>query len=423
MLSKNITLIITGLFAFSMPLSTKVANYLLLVLLIFLVGKEVSDKGIKQVYKNFEYKELFRSTFVLYLLIILGLFYTTQLSLGLYLLKHYIFYFLIPIVFILLDTSALKNIKNTSSKWFVLGATLSSSILLINNFIKFFLINEKDILWFNLFNYEYTYHEFTSLLNFHPTFLGIYIVFAFVLVNECKEMFTKNISFIVKTLLLLCLVFLNSRSSYLLFFTYAMYCFYGFYKIVFINKKKKKFFLISILAIFSAISIFIYIMKDTYIYDRIVRQVEWELTQNKGTSYDGVYSNDSRMSRWKALLDVAAEKPLLGYGSGSQSEVVLIAYEKHGLEYAYKFKYDPHNYYIFVLIEHGIIGVLIYLILFMFNMIYFIVKRNVLAIILVFILLITSLFDSILYITPAIIFFTFFINLFYFLNRKEIIIN
>lgn len=406
----------TGLFAFVLPLSTKISNYLLLILLVTIgVNYGMNRKGSMS-FKRVNWQYLFQTTLIIVCIAMIGLFYTSNIAEGLNLLKHDIYFLLVPLVFMWLDLSILTKIRKTSSIYFVLGSVLSALILLLNNFYRF-----SEYVYFNsfdlkvLFSYEFTYHEFAALLSFHPTVLGLYCTFAFVILNENKSYFKINVCIAFKVILLVCLLFLNSRTAFLFFCIYIVYYLINLYKLSSLNKKL----FFRTVVIFSLVGILsIVLLKNTYIYKRLLEQVTWELTENKGTSYDGVYSNDSRMSRWKAIVDKSTEKPFLGFGTGMQGQEVLKAYEEHDLQYALKYKYDPHNFYLFILIEYGIVGLFLFVFLLLYQLIFYIKIDDVAFVFMLFIV-IGCIFDSILYLTAIILLFAFFSNLYFFENKNK----
>lgn len=414
----NLVLFFTSVFAFALPLSTRSANYLLLVLLFVITLYCYTNKDFVFSSINTKISLLFQTSIVIILFLVFGLIYSNNIYEGLNLIKHDMFFILVPLVFMWLRPSLLIKIREKSIIFFVLGSFVSAVFLLINNFIKLINYSITSTLDFKvLFSYEFTYHEFASFLGFHPTMLGLYFVFAFVLLNENKKIVNNRLLYFLNITLIVCLVFLNSRAAFLFLGMYFFYYLVSLYRKSSFNKKVLGRIVGCIVAL---VLVSIVVFKDTYIYNRLLGQVVWELTENKGTTYDGVYSNDSRMSRWKAIVEKSSEAPIIGFGTGMQGEVVLQAYEEHNLLYALKHKYDPHNYYLFVLIENGIIGLFLFFYFLIYQIFYYFKKKDICAFFLLLFIVVGCVFDSILYITPCILLVAFFSNLFFFQNKTNI---
>lgn len=412
---ESIIILLTSVFAFALPLSTKYSNYLLLVLLLCVFISGIKSNSYRSVTVKNWVSALFQTTFVVFLFLCLGLFYSENVDIGLRLIKHDIYFLLVPLVFIGQNTSVLSKIRKNGFVYFVMGSVLSAIILLVNNFIKFYLFwLQNSVGLGELFSYEFTYHKFARLLDFHPTILGLYYSFALVVLVESKSYFTKRTRVCFESILLLSLIFINSRTAFLFLGIYGLYILVK--RLIGANNRSL---FLGKLAMFLAIfvAVFFIVLKDTYVYNRLWEQVGWELSENKGTSYDGVYSNDSRMSRWKAIIGKSTEQPFLGFGTGMQKEVVLKSYGDNDLQFALKHEYDPHNYYLYILIENGILGLILFVSFLVYQLYIYCREKDICAVFLMIFIMVGCIFDSILYLTPCILLFTFFSNLFYVQNK------
>jgi len=413
----NTTIVLlTSIFAFVLPLSTKISNYLLLVVLLFVFVLGIKNNTYRCIKSKKWFVSIFQTTLVIFFILLFCLLYSSNIDIGLRLIKHDVYFLLVPLAFIGQQNDILSKVRKSSFVYFVLGSVLSSIVLLVNNFIKFYVFSiQHSVNLGTLFSYEFTYHKYASLLDFHPTVLGLYYSFALVLLLEAKGFFSKKAKIYLVGILVLSLLFINSRTAFLFLGIYCIYLlFSSFYK----AKNKVSFLSKLSLVLIVFVSVFFIILKDTYIYNRLWEQIGWELTENKGTSYDGVYSNDSRMSRWKAIIKTSTEQPLLGFGTGMQKEIVLNSYAENDLQFALKYEYDPHNYYLYILIENGIIGVILFVFMLLYQGYIYWKTKDLCAVFLIIFIMIGCFFDSILYLTPCILFFSFFSNLFYFQNKS-----
>jgi O-antigen ligase len=78
-----------------------------------------------------------------------------------------------------------------------------------------------------------------------------------------------------------------------------------------------------------------------------------ELTNPKEVHFHGTSTLEGRINYWKKTLPLIIEKPIIGHGIGSNANIT----EKH-----FGKSHKPHNDYILVSIEMGILGLLTYLI-------------------------------------------------------------
>lgn len=420
MIEKKIVLTASALFCFLMPISTKLANIGIILFIISMVWYIVKSKLYKSISLDKIVSLLFNTTAIIVLLLAIGLLYTEDFSNGVKYFENYSSYLIIPLLFSFVGGSLLIEIKNVAYRFFVFGSVVSSLILLLNNFIKYFLSKGNFTIGTDLFGYFYTYHEFTSLLHFHPTLLGVYLVFALIVLHEFQDNFLKRFKYLFSIIIFTCLVFLNSRSPFLTFSLYLLFCFIRLVKQnLYYNKGRLRIFYMFIATI--AISVIVLLsFRKTYIYQRFSSQLVWELTENKGTSYNGVFSNDSRVSRWKALFNKAMDRPAFGYGAGSEDRIVLEAYEKYDLQYALKSKYGSHNQYLSFLLEYGFLGIILFT-----YFVYMQVRKanraeNTISLLLISLIFIACFFDSILYLNTCVIFVAFFFNLNYFKNSFDL---
>jgi O-antigen ligase len=392
-----------------LSMNTKIANVLLLI-----IGVLVTIDAIRRKAKScFTVKNVFNTTIFIVLLLLIGLIFTDDIGSTFKYFERYCSYLIIPILFSFLSLDQLIDLKKYSFRGLVTGSVLASLMLLCANFYKYFQFKQAFVFESDLFSYEFTYHEFASFLDIHPTFLGLYFVFAIVILNEYKIGINKVISFIANSILIVCLIFLNSRVPFLVFGIYLAGSFLrALYKLF--CKRELSLKQVS-LKVIPAIAILICVVigfKDTYIYKRMSGQLVWELSENRGTTYDGVYSNDSRVSRWKVLIEKSFEKPLFGYGTGTEDRVSLEAYEEGGLKHALENRYGPHNQYISFLLEFGLLGLLVFSFYLGINLLNEIRQRNFVSTLFIVFMTVSYFFDSLMYLNAGVIFFAFFANLF-----------
>ena len=221
-MGKKLFLGATGLFCFLLPLSTKFANIGIALLMISVVFYLIENRK-SGLTKSVSWLSILTQTtaFILVLLTI-GLIYTDYFSKAIKYYENFNSYLVLPVLFTFVPKSVLLDSKKVAFRFFLLGAITCSLILLGNNFYTYFM--ERGFTFdSNLFGPQYTYVRFASLLKLHPTMIGIYLVFALVILNEVKSLFNKNLRIIGSIILGVCLVFMNSRVPFLILGVYLMF--------------------------------------------------------------------------------------------------------------------------------------------------------------------------------------------------------
>jgi len=415
---KKAILITAFLFAFFLPINTKFANGCLIAFAIFSIIISYKDYQSNKKIKIIRFV-LQTTTFVVVLLL-LGLLVTDDVGFALKYFERYSSYLLLPVFLYVLQLSVLNKIKVEAFRGLVAGTLLSSVILLVVNFKHYFEYKNGFSVDTDLFSYHFTYHEFAEILGFHPTFLGMYFVFSLVLIYEFFK--GKNILFLkigASVILITALLFLNSRVPFLLFFIYLGVLSIRWLRKCWNSENGFKKIILSVFCFSILLGVITYSLKNTYIYQRMTNQLVWELTENKGTSFDGVYSSDSRISRWKAIIIKSMERPLFGFGSASEDRVVLDVYRDNNLQYALANKYGPHNQYFSFLLEYGLIGFFLFCYYLGINIFNQLKQKNTIFCLFFIFVAVACIFDSLMYINAGVIFFAFFGNLFTIINWKK----
>ncbi|MHC5362105.1 O-antigen ligase family protein [Myroides sp. LJL110] len=408
-MGKKLIFSTTGLFCFLLPLSTKWANIGIALLFVSLLFYIIENRK-KGIHKSISWLSILTKTtgFIIVLLTI-GLLYTDYFFKAIKYYENFNSYLLLPILFAFIPKDVLEHTKQIALRYFALGTISCSLLLLSNNFYTYFIEKGGFIIDRALFSPSYTYISFASFLNFHPTMIGIYLVFGLVIVNEVKTLFNKQLRIVFSTVLVMCLVFMNSRVPFLILGIYLIFKACLFIYLVFKTKMGYTILLKHSVITLGVLLIISYSIKGTYIERRLAR-VSWDLSQDKGSHRKA----ESRLTRWTAVLDIALETPLIGNGSLSKDGMALKAYEKHDLQYSYKHQFTPHNQFLTFFLEYGIFGLGLFFLFLINQLISAFKSRDVVWGALITFIGIACLFDDILYLNIIVIFLTFFSNLFFF---------
>ena len=385
-------------FSFFLSIKTTISNFFLILILISLIAQFFIQK------RKIFFKEIIFSLLPIFIFSLISLFWSSNVTDGLLLLKRQSVFVLVPLCFVLIPKEDIKEYLKYSFYGLLTGSVIISTFLLIHTGIK--ITNLKYLTIHRIFSSKLTNHGYLSrLINIHPSYFGMYNVFSIAIVLFYKIKIKKIIKFIIIIILMLNLLFLNSRVQFFLLFIILLL------KIILIKSKKIKLFYFFLLVIFSSFGI--YILRNTYIVKKIAVGTLWEISENRGTyNTTKKFKSDSRMARWKAILKEVPKNIILGNGIGSEKKIVLTVYKKRNLNVAYKKSFNTHNQFLYYLVITGSIGFFLFLILFIQGFILAYKNKDLLMLYFYFVLFFLSLFENILYRNAGIVFVAIYVSLF-----------
>jgi len=128
----------------------------------------------------------------------------------------------------------------------------------------------------------------------------------------------------------------------------------------------------------------------------------------------------TRVSIWKAALEVAQKKPLLGYGSADGKHEVVNYFEKTNQKFLAKYKFPVHNQILDFFVKFGFLGVFMGIIFLSIPIALGVKSNNVLIFSFGLIFFISNLFDDFLIRFDGIVFFQIWtcLGFVYFLKKK-----
>jgi len=395
---------------------TRSGGYILLYIffgLILLLSPFYKEKFHQKRLK----KSWFSSTLILFGIVLIAIPFSETFYDNIKVLGRVFTFILVPAGFLFLPRSVGVNYKKGLLKGLIAGGIFTSLLLLINNFIKYFYRNDE----YSMFSYYYTYHEFAGIINKHPTFLGMEILFGLVLLlfSLEKETDKKKMGWMTAGgfLMIATLIFINSRA---IIFLLSLVLLIFFFQKIFQLIKNRKFQYVLILMI-SGITlgwgIFRY-TQNTYFFERYSKELKWDLTYQSGTSIFFEDQRDSRFARWNSALEVISKKLWTGHGNNSEVRELVKQYEADNLKYALEKKYHSHNIYLSYLIEYGIWGLTLLLLFLVSNLVLAFQIRDWKWFILVGFICFISLFDIYLSRSGGVLMSTLFINSFLFFRNN-----
>ncbi|UII34295.1 DUF1972 domain-containing protein [Fulvivirga ulvae] len=392
-------------FIIALPFSMLTTNLCLVILLVL---------GAVN-YKSFNYKNwLFFAYALSFIWIVVGLFYSNNLDIGIKIIERR--FSLIAIPFILFSgifkASYLKEIK--------IAHVISCSIAMLICIGESIYQNYTEIITlskaYTYLNPWYFSNELlVNPLNIHPTYLAMYCGLSLFFI---LSYLISSVNFGVKKILLIILsllqfyfiIMLSSRTA---IFAVSIGIIY-----IFIKQFNRYKFVIAALSFFIIASLIGLNIR----YNKVnrIRVIE-ALDFSKSFSENRFGGRSLRINMWKALLDCMDFNPWLGMGTGEVQPYYNRAYERNNLQIAAELQYNAHNQYIEVFMYHGIIG------LFFFLFVLFESTRKALIckdyVFTSFLILISLIFatESALHLHKGIMFITFFNIAFYLRNRSKTI--
>lgn len=251
--------------------------------------------------------------------------------------SYFRFLILVPILFL-----AYK--LKTNLHMFTYGLVLSSLIMLTISCYQIFILKHGRAFGF------YSYHNLYGM---------VHIINALFLIWLYKEIPKKFVLLGIIASIICCLMTGTRGAIILVPFLFMVGLWYYFLN-------EKKIYLKKILRIITVIVIFliatIYALPKSFTSERYIQAIEDIKLTNRGNG--ATTSLGARYEMWKIGLQITQQNPIFGDGVGSFHEKLKnLAIEKT-VPAAYATFKGPHNLYVLILAEHGIIvglGFLVFL--------------------------------------------------------------
>jgi O-antigen ligase len=403
--AENIRFVLILLLAFSLPFDALYSQIVLWVLLLSsIIGfkKEMLQRIPKQAW-------IFIS---IYLLAIIGTFYSSNRAEANFLLEKQLTILLLPLIL----PFAIEFL-DIYRKRLVLKALIAGSFLAVLFLFEqsiYFLI-ENDLPLKYIFLDSFFNHNFSKPLGIHASYLSLYVALSiFYLTYSVTKQ--RNIYKIIASILILCillagLIFLASRSVIIatLFVLIFLLPF-------FIIGKKPKYFIY--LGVISG-SILILSTQVDYIKYRFGTEL-WHNLNEKSRITNNNQIAEPRIEIWKCGIELIKDAPFFGHGTGDEVLKLRKKYSERGLTVSYQNKFNVHNQYLSFTLKHGILGGLIFIAVFAFFLSLGIKNKDFIYVSFIILLLVAFFSENILDRNKGILFFAFFNTLlgyFYFLKK------
>jgi len=266
-----------------------------------------------------------------------------------------------------------------------------------------------------IFAEGFTNHNFAGPINIHATFFSFQLLISVVnllyllLKGDVSSKSLKIFYSICCLILVAGIVQLSSKSIVIILFIIvnAVLPYY-----VLQGATRKKFMLsglfISVLAIAGVLSI------STF-RERYVTLLREDITTNKKV----LRNSDSRIERWQVAAKRIKDRPLAGYGSGSEVGLLKDDFYNAKLYSSYLHGLNSHNQYISFVLKSGVWGLAIYLLTLFYGIKAGIKKSDVMLISFMLIITFVSFTENMLDVDKGVMFYSLFFSLFIFSNTEN----
>lgn len=328
---------------------------------------------------------------LLYLVHLIGLFYTNNMESGLFDIQVKLSLLIFPLIFVSNPLS--KSELSTVFFAFTIGL-LYASIYLITRAVSLYFI-ENEMAFF--------YQEFSALL--HTSYMSMYLNFAIVwlIINMFNTVenfpFSKISSSLLIVLFSLIIILLASKSGILtLLLIYIVALFY----LIIVQKK----------VIIGTVSV-ILIVLGLFFTQRYAPTV----TSRLDNFIEAIYSESStettestsvRMLIWKSSNNIIKENFLLGVGTGDAKDALNVEYSKNNITNALKNNLNAHNEFYQIFICLGFFGFVILMLNIFYPIIFYREKNNLLYTYFLIIIAFNFLSESMLETQAGVLFYAFF---------------
>jgi O-antigen ligase len=347
---------------------------------------------------------------IIYLLSVVTISYSTDKSEGVHIAGRQTAILFMPVLLVLNEIN-LQHYKKILLKIFAVTCVLVIVYLYADaiHTIIYFHLPLTD-----LFSTAFINHNFSLPISLHATYLSLYVAFSififfYSLIREKAA--AKKILYIAGMLILIAgLIQLTSRAvviGFLLIITIAVP--------LFLLSGKKRI-LFSVIALMIAGCTFYFVSRVDAFKTRYISELNNDLTK-------AAINNERlepRVTRWNLAADLIRKKPLTGYGTGSEKNLLKEQYFNNKLYISFLNEFNVHSQYLSFMLRSGIFGLLIYLIVLCYAFVQSIRKKDFLFFSFLLLIATVSVSENILDVNKGIFFYSFFLSFFLMTVNNEL---
>jgi len=392
------------LIAITLPLPMLINN---IAIILFIITTLVHIFYTKN---SFKFTKIHFAFITFFLISFISLYYTCNVNNGFKNLEKYLSFLVFPILISTIKISK-EQLKHILLVFAITTLLLFIVAILIATYNS---IETKSFIIYNPLNKVnenyFFYHRLSKNVGFHAIYLGILMVFSNVIFIENLISTKKNKSLLVIAIAITSIGIILLQ-SFSVIFSYIIillsFIIYYYKNISF--KSKILLFIISTFIILFSIKIFIKKAK-TFNQNFLLYTFSDDIDNRNWNSLN------IRLAKWECAIEVAHENFPLGTGLGCQQIQLNKKYNEKGFVIGMDKKFSTHNQYLHNLVQTGILGLIILLLLYYLSIYTAIKTKNLVFLSLAILLIFTSVTENILSRNKGIVLFVFFISLF---SKKE----
>ena len=397
-------LLLFGLLAFSIPLFDRIAaTAIVLIMFTWIIEGKFGQKF--QRIKKDKFRRYILLFGLIYLFYLAGFFYSKNQFHALLDLQTKLSLLIFPIIFSTLDYNVINGKKGKMLYYYIIGCLVITIILLGRSFINFLTSNSAAEFFYSNLSW---YH--------HASYLSMFLVFAvgiFLYQIHTKTIFKNKSGLLFHTLIIYFSIFILMLSSKagILSLVIIILSYVG----VLLYKKQY----LKGVAILVVLSVAIWGMFSLFSVTSSRISDAQQTISNETVEKGATDSTSERILIWQSAVSIIRENVLFGVGTGEADDALLITYKTNQYSGALENRLNAHNQYLQTFIATGIIGFFV-LIGVLFIPVYPALKRrNILYLLLLFLVAFNLLFESMLERQAGVVFYTFFNGLFFFYMFSE----
>lgn len=277
-----------------------------------------------------------------------SLLYSTELKNGITIvLEKWLLFLIFPVIFLLSN-----NFKNSKALLYGLLVGTLTFCLLLNFFVLAdILISGKPFLSFLTFYTRWNLFQ-SSSFNMHAPYLGLFInfsiIFSYYLYKQSKDLLYAI--FILYLILMLYLV-----SSQMPVFVFAILLFTEILSnLINTSKAKAATLCVGLVVVFGFLTNFYKTESLVILRNNLkLEELYWGSLPNRLVKLLEK-GDEARTENWKSALSAIKERPVFGYGVGSEVSV-LQGFRDKG-SWAYQASANAHNQFLSILLSTGLVG-------------------------------------------------------------------
>lgn len=383
--------------------------------IVFIILIWLLKPGIRERFKFLTGNYLLMGFILMYVLELLGLLYSSNISVAASALEKKLTLLVIPLIILTSNELDFKRLDRVI-KFFTVSVTVASLICLLyafhrNNYLE----GLSNPNWF-----YFSYYDLTEILDIQPIYFSVFVSFSFfVVIFQIKNSWTESswlkrlFNFIWVCYLFIFLVLLSGKTSIIATISIFM-------AITFIYFQKRKRLLVGLMTLLLiVVGSVMMISKLPVVKERFLEV----LGMNKTS--DWVYGDpkrnkpipEARLVKWQSALDVIQDNWIFGVGSGDVQDELNKQFEAHDFPAGIAEQFNTHNQFLQTWVGTGLIGLAIFLVTLIASVAKAIQLKNHLFLVFMAIFIICCLTESMLERQFGILFYVIFSSLFY--QRKN----